>query len=238
MTETLFYRLLVTVDDFGRADARPAMVKALCFPIKESVTAAKCAQMLAELVSNGLAVVYVADGKTVLQMLKWDNKPRASSSLFPAPDDECIQAYTDVCKPRTLLPVTGTVTGTGTEAETETETKTKRKPAQAPFVLPDWIDLAHWDAWHSSTKRKKATAEQKHMAVSKLSEWRESGQDFAGALENAAVGGYQGLFLPDKAKQSATGETAFQRTAREKWELVTGRNKQTGVIYDDAELLG
>jgi len=114
MTETLFYRLLVTVDDFGRADARPAMVKALCFPIKESVTAAKCAQMLAELVSNGLAAVYVADGKTVLQMLKWDNKPRASASLFPDQSDECIQAYTDVCKPRTLLPVTVTVTGTET----------------------------------------------------------------------------------------------------------------------------
>ena len=26
------------------------------------------------------------------------------------------------------------------------------------------------------------------------------GQDYAGALENAAVGGWQGLFLPDKGK--------------------------------------
>ena len=29
--EVLFYRLLVTVDDFGRANARPSMVKAACF---------------------------------------------------------------------------------------------------------------------------------------------------------------------------------------------------------------
>ena len=33
--EVLYYRLLVTVDDFGRYDARPAMLKAACFPIKE-----------------------------------------------------------------------------------------------------------------------------------------------------------------------------------------------------------
>ena len=43
LAETMFYRLIVTVDDFGRADARPAMLKASCFPIKESMTPAKCA---------------------------------------------------------------------------------------------------------------------------------------------------------------------------------------------------
>ena len=125
------------------------------------------------------------------------------------------------------------------ETETETETETEKKPARAPtFSLPDWINREHWSAWHSSPKRKKATVEQKGMAVAKLSEWRDAGQDYAGALENAALGGYQGLFLPDKSKLGATGETAYQRTAREKWELVTGRNKEKGLIYDDAKLLG
>jgi hypothetical protein len=28
----------------------------------------------------------------------------------------------------------------------------------------------------------------------------QAGEDYAGALENAAVGGWQGLFLPDKGK--------------------------------------
>ena len=120
----------------------------------------------------------------------------------------------------------------------EPVTKEKTK-AQAPtFVLPDWINREHWDAWHSSPKRKKATAQQKGMAVAKLSEWRDAVQDYAGALENAALGGYQGLFLPDKSKPSATGETAYQRAERKKWEVATGRNKQMGVIYDDAKLLG
>ena len=94
-----------------------------------------------------------------------------------------------------------------------------RRQAQAPnLVLPDWINRVHWDAWHSSPKRKKATGEQRCMAVAKLSEWRDAGQDHAGALENAAVGGYQGLFLPDKPKQAASGETAYQRSMRERVE--------------------
>jgi len=49
LTEVFYYRLLVTVDDFGRFDARPAMIKAQCFPIRDSVNAKSCALMLSEL---------------------------------------------------------------------------------------------------------------------------------------------------------------------------------------------
>ena len=76
-------------------------------------------------------------------------------------------------------------------------TSKDRKPAQAPvFVLPDWVNRQHWDVWHSTPKRKRATSEQKQMAVDKLDEWRLAGLDYATALENAAIGGNQGLFLP------------------------------------------
>lgn len=86
------------------------------------------------------------------------------------------------------------------ETEEETERETEKPAAQAPFSLPDWINKTHWDAWHSSPKRKKATDAQKQLAVDKLAKWRAEGIDYATALENAAVGGWQGLFLPDKGK--------------------------------------
>lgn len=80
------------------------------------------------------------------------------------------------------------------------EIKIKKKTedkAQAPvFVLPDWVNRQHWDVWHSTAKRKRATVEQKQMAVDKLDEWRLAGLDYATALESAAIGGNQGLFLP------------------------------------------
>jgi len=83
------------------------------------------------------------------------------------------------------------------------------KKAQAPFTLPDWINQKHWDAWHSSPKRKKATAAQKQLSVDKLDKWRQADSDFAGALENAAVGGYQGLFLPDAKKAGKFTDDPF-----------------------------
>ena len=45
------------------------------------------------------------------------------------------------------------------------------------------------------------------MTVDKLMAWRDQGLDYAGALENAALGGYQGLFLPDKGKQDVARQT-------------------------------
>ena len=89
---------------------------------------------------------------------------------------------------------------------------TKGKAASPPFVLPDWVNAKHWDTWHSCQKRKKATPDQKQMAIDKLAAWRASGLDFAGALENAAIGGNQGLFLPSgfsaKQAQKPTGKHA------------------------------
>ena len=84
----------------------------------------------------------------------------------------------------------------------------KPKPVKAKspefFEIPDWINRAHWDAWHSCAKRKKATPEQKQMAVDKLDQWRREGVDFAAALESAALAGWQGLFKPDDRKASTT----------------------------------
>ena len=111
-------------------------------------------------------------------------------------------------------------TGDGTVKE-PSRNRQEDKKAQAPdFLLPDWIDKKHWDAWHSCEKRKKATPAQKQIAVDKLDKWRHEGVDFAAALENAAVAGWQGLFKPDDNKPAAmtarNSETTYQRSMRER----------------------
>lgn len=108
------------------------------------------------------------------------------------------------------------------EEKINTNTSLPPKGAEAtpPFVLPDWINAQHWDTWHSTPKRKKATPAQKQMAVDKLDAWRKANEDYAGALENAAIGGNQGLFLPNKPATQASGETAYQRSMREKYEQI------------------
>jgi hypothetical protein len=82
--------------------------------------------------------------------------------------------------------------------EPSIEPKKKREPAAQAFFLPDWINKKHWDAWHSCKKRKWASEAQKQLAVEKLDGWRLEGADHAAALENAAVGGWAGIFKPDE----------------------------------------
>ena len=123
------------------------------------------------------------------------------------------------------------------------EVAARSKPAKQKadgFVLPEWINPDHWAAWRSHPKLKNATAEQKQIAVEKLAKWREAGDNFAGALENAAASGYQGLFLPDTRTGNSTGagsttqaETNYQRSMRERYEEATGSKRVTSLDVID-----
>lgn len=106
--EITYYRILVSVDDFGRCDARPLVIKSMCFPIRLRATADKCGEWLQELENAELITLYEVDGKPYLQVTKWDNKPRANASKFPPPP-------TNVYNCPQMLPGTVTVTGTKTE---------------------------------------------------------------------------------------------------------------------------
>lgn len=140
IAEILYYRLIVTVDDFGRYDARSSMVKAACFPIKDSINANKTETLLEELAKHGLIQIYKVDNKPYLQMAKWDNVPRAKESKYPAMSYDCIQMHTSAYKSHTDAPLT----------ETETKTKTETKTVQAPEgVSPE--------VWDSFVKQRKAS---------------------------------------------------------------------------------
>ena len=57
--ECLFYRLIVSCDDFGRFDGRPAIIKGTCFPLKEGVTTKNIESALSLLTSAGLVNRFV-----------------------------------------------------------------------------------------------------------------------------------------------------------------------------------
>lgn len=85
--EICFYRLLVVADDLGRMDARTAIVRSRCFPLKEqSSMGSKIEGWLAELAAARLIVRYVVAGSPYLQISKWDQRVR-SNGKYPAPPD-------------------------------------------------------------------------------------------------------------------------------------------------------
>jgi hypothetical protein len=88
--EVMFYRLLVVCDDYGYADARPAILKAQCFPLKESVKPADIERWLQALAGKALIARYMKDGKPYLAVNKWEQRVR-SRPKYPAPTDDGCQ---------------------------------------------------------------------------------------------------------------------------------------------------
>lgn len=94
--ENLFYRLMVQADDFGRFDARPAIIRAACFPLKlDIVSEQSISSWLIDLVAAELIFIYEINDRRYLQFVKWDRhqQRRASKSKFPDPT-ECSKVDT------------------------------------------------------------------------------------------------------------------------------------------------
>lgn len=92
--EVVFYRLIVTADDYGRLDGRPIVLRNDLFPTKETVTRKSIEDALAKLVSVGLLVPYV-DAESNMPYYyfpSWHNHQRIrdSKEKYPAPTDDAI----------------------------------------------------------------------------------------------------------------------------------------------------
>jgi hypothetical protein len=90
MEAELTFRALVTaVDDYGRYDADPLMLKAALFPRRTNVTPEHVATWLAELGDEGCVQIYTVDGVAYLWLTGWEkhrgNARRSAVSRFPAP---------------------------------------------------------------------------------------------------------------------------------------------------------
>jgi len=85
--ECFFYRLMVNCDDFGRLDARPAILKSKCYPLK-SIDINKLCVMLTELKQAGLVMAYEVDERPYLHLVSWEKHQqiRAKRSKYPAPE--------------------------------------------------------------------------------------------------------------------------------------------------------
>lgn len=91
--EVFFYRLLVQCDDFGRMDARPAILRARCYPLRlDRVTEQHIARWLGTLRKAKLVLVYQNDEQPYLQVRTWEKhqQVRAKRSKYPAPDEQAL----------------------------------------------------------------------------------------------------------------------------------------------------
>ena len=98
--EVLFYRLIVSCDDFGRYDGRAAIIKNRLFPLKENLTLKTVENALHGLASAGLVVLYESQGGRFLYLPTWGKyqQQRAKVSKYPEPSADILHQLDGVSK--------------------------------------------------------------------------------------------------------------------------------------------
>jgi len=83
----LWIGLIVSVDDYGRGDARPAVIKGRVFPFRDRITFKEIDVALHSLAAKGCVSLYTVDGKPYFWFPTWDKhqRIRTKSSKYPSP---------------------------------------------------------------------------------------------------------------------------------------------------------
>ena len=86
--ECMFYRLIVSADDFGRYYGDPVLLKSFLFPRKENIQASDIDNALSVMENLGLIRLYLDEkGDHFLQFVSWlkHQQKRSNKSKFPDP---------------------------------------------------------------------------------------------------------------------------------------------------------
>lgn len=97
--EVVFYRLIVTADDYGCIDGRPVLIKNELFPTRENVTRKSVEDAITKLVAVGLLFQYEFEGRPYLVFPTWEKHQRIRNKhrKYPAPPDD-IRLSADCCQ--------------------------------------------------------------------------------------------------------------------------------------------
>lgn len=92
----LWAGLIVSADDAGRGDARPAIIKGRVFPLRERVSAKDIESGLHGLAAKGCVSLYTVGGKPYFWFPTWGNHQRIRDCKpkFPGPEDADEQPLT------------------------------------------------------------------------------------------------------------------------------------------------
>ena len=95
--EVLYYRLIVSADDYGCFDGRAVLIKNELFPLKENVTRKSVQNAVDKLASVGLLCKYTANGKPYLFFPTWEKHQRLRNKHRKYPEPPEIQ-LSDICQ--------------------------------------------------------------------------------------------------------------------------------------------
>ena len=85
----LWVNLITYVDDYGRGDARPAIIRGKCFPLREKLTHAEIDKAMRALHDIGCIQLYTVEGRPYFYFPKWGKHQsiRNKKSKYPEPPE-------------------------------------------------------------------------------------------------------------------------------------------------------
>lgn len=139
--EVVFYRLMVSADDYGCMDGRTVLLKNELFPTKDTVTKKAVEDAIAHLTSIGLLCKYTVNGMPYLFFPTWEKHQRIRNKhrKYPEPTLDSNSLSND-----------GQMTAncqseSESESEIESESESKRKGVQR-FAPPTPAEAAEYHA--------------------------------------------------------------------------------------------
>ncbi|MGB4466000.1 MAG: hypothetical protein WBI55_07780, partial [Eubacteriales bacterium] len=188
--------LIVNCDDYGRFDARPAIIKGSLFPLK-TVTNKQIENALNKLSTVGIVYLYEVDGKPYLQFVTWGKHQRIRNvkEKYPAPNDKLPQVAASCGELPQVAASCGELRPESNPIQSESNPNTNPNPKDS-VVVPDEI-LSEWNAYVDMRKKikKPMTDKAALLALKKLNELAPDDYEKQKAILNQSVfNSWQGLF--------------------------------------------
>lgn len=194
----LWIGLITAVDDAGRGDARPAIIKGKVFPLRDRVTVKDIEVALHGLAAKGCVSLYRVGGKPYFWLPTWAEHQRIDRAKpkYPAPEDrDDLQPCAEVCgDSRQIAADCG-----DSRAEIETKKKSKSKSNSKPIKAPaaaSALDRAMEDFADMRQKIKKPLTEKaRELTLSELEKLAPGDEATKVAiLEQSILHCWQGVF--------------------------------------------
>jgi len=137
-SQSFYIRIITIVDDFGRSEGDPILLRGICFPVGDNSTEpvpmklilSGCEQMSAQ----ALVVFFAKQGKKFLQITNWQERARSDKSKFPEFDSTCEQLFPSGIQPDDFPPEEKAPKANGFHAPTIEEVLLLGEKAALPEV--------------------------------------------------------------------------------------------------------
>jgi hypothetical protein len=140
--QNFFFRLLLIVDDYGRFDARPGLLRSKCYPVDDSKTLTMVSNMLTSLHGANLIELYTVGEKSYLHINEFNQRLRQKREKFPGPEKgTCQQHDSNVRADVSNMRPESNPIRNDLESESESESETNHKSGGVnvpPPEPPNW----------------------------------------------------------------------------------------------------